>query len=99
MGMDETLHISVDITNTGKLKGKEVAQLYISDLYASITPSVKRLRGFEKTEIEPGKTKTVTFTISASDLAFVNRDLKWITEPGEFEAEIGGLKKKFEIRN
>jgi beta-glucosidase len=99
MGMDETLHISGDITNTGKLKGKEVAQLYISDLYASITPSVKRLRGFEKTEIEPGKTKTVTFSISASDLAFVNRDLKWITEPGEFEAEIGGLKKKFEIRN
>lgn len=99
MSRDEKLHITVDITNTGKINGKEVVQLYIGDLYASITPSVKRLRGFEKVEVEPGATKSVTFTISASDLAFVNRNLEWITEPGEFEAEIGGLKRKFELRD
>jgi len=99
MSKDEKLHITVNITNTGKVKGKEVVQLYISDLYASITPSVQRLRGFEKVEVEPGATKSVTFTISASELAFVNRNLEWITEPGDFEVEIGGLKRKFELRD
>jgi beta-glucosidase len=97
-GTDGSVSISVDVTNTGKIKGKEVVQLYVSDLYASITPPVKRLRGFEKIELEPGQKKTVMFRISAENLAFVNRDLKWVTEPGEFEAEIAGLKNKFEIK-
>ncbi|MEI6059514.1 MAG: glycoside hydrolase family 3 N-terminal domain-containing protein [Bacteroidota bacterium] len=98
LGMDESLNITVDVTNTGALKGKEVVQLYVSDLYASNTPSVKRLRGFEKIELLPGQTKTVSFDISSRDLAFVNRELKWITEPGEFRAEIGGLKQEFEFK-
>ena len=98
MSNDGKMKISVDVTNAGKVTGKEVVQLYVSDLYASITPSVKRLRGFEKIELAPGEKKTVTFEISAGDLAFVNRDLKSVAEPGDFEVEINGLKQKFELK-
>lgn len=97
-GTQDQLQFYVDVTNIGKMKGKEVAQLYISDLIASITPPVKRLRGFDKIELEPGQTKTVTFNISKTDLAFVDKELKWVTEPGDFEASISNLKVKFTIK-
>ena len=89
------LQISVDVTNTGTTTGKEVVQLFIADRYASITPSVKRLRGFEKVEIKPGATHIVTFTISAKDLAFVGRDEKWISEAGWFDIMLGSEKSSF----
>ncbi|HRH53589.1 MAG TPA: glycoside hydrolase family 3 N-terminal domain-containing protein, partial [Chitinophagales bacterium] len=89
------LQISVDVTNTGNSAGKEVVQLYIADRYASITPSVKRLRGFEKVEIKPGATHIVTFTISAKDLAFVGRDEQWISEAGWFDIMLGSEKSSF----
>ncbi len=82
------LEVKVDVTNTGKIAGKEVVQLYTSDLVASITPDMKRLRRFEKIMLQPGETKTVTFTIDASDLAFVNAKNQWVTEPGEFKVNI-----------
>ncbi len=85
----EKLEIKVEVTNTGKMAGKEVVQLYTSDLVASITPDVKRLRRFEKLLLQPGETKTVVFTIDASDLAFVNAANQWVTEPGEFKVTIG----------
>ncbi|MCL1974516.1 MAG: glycoside hydrolase family 3 C-terminal domain-containing protein [Bacteroidetes bacterium] len=86
---NEPLEIKVDVTNTGNLPGKEVVQLYTSDLVASMTPDVKRLRRFEKIMLQPGETKTVTFVIDASDLAFVNLKNQWITEPGTFMLRIG----------
>lgn len=86
--------VKVDVTNTGKRTGKEVVQLYASDLVASITPAVKRLRKFEKIELEPGQTKTVTFNLMPEDLAFVGRDNEWITEPGEFALHIGPITNK-----
>lgn len=89
------LQISVDVTNTGTSAGKEVVQLYIADRYASITPSVKRLRGFEKVEIKPGATHIVTFTISAKDLAFVGRDEQWMSEAGWFDIMLGSEKSSF----
>ncbi len=85
----EKLEIKVEVTNTGKMAGKEVVQLYTSDMVASITPDVKRLRRFEKLLLQPGETKTVVFTIDASDLAFVNAANQWVTEPGEFKVTIG----------
>ena len=88
------LTITVDVTNTGKVVGKEVVQLYTSDLVASITPDMKRLRRFEKIELQPGETKKVTFKISASDLAFVNVKNQWVTEPGAFEIMIADLKSQ-----
>lgn len=86
--------VSVDVTNTGKRSGKEVVQLYVSDLVASITPAVKRLRKFDKIQLNPGETKTVTFTLMPEDLAFVGKDNEWITEAGEFALHIGPITKK-----
>ena len=97
IGMDATLSISVDVSNTGKRTGKEVVQLFIHDKVASITPPMKRLRGFDKISLDVGESKTVQFEIKSADLAFVGVDNKWITEAGEFEIQIADLKKTFEI--
>lgn len=95
---DQPVRISVEVSNTGSRSGKEVVQLYISDLYASITPPVKRLRGFEKIDLQPGETKTVTFEIHPSELAFVNANSKWVTEPGQFMVQIGGETANFVLK-
>jgi len=89
------LQISIEVTNTGKVAGKEVVQLYIADRYASITPSVKRLRGFNKIMIQPGEKQTVTFTVKPEDIAFVNKDLQWVAEAGWFDIFIGDEKSAF----
>jgi len=86
--------VSIDVTNTGDRSGKEVVQLYVSDLVASITPAVKRLRSFDKIQLDPDETKTVTFTLLPEDLAFVGKDNEWITEAGEFALHIGPITKK-----
>ncbi|MGF1923982.1 MAG: glycoside hydrolase family 3 N-terminal domain-containing protein [Bacteroidia bacterium] len=92
----ETLTISVDITNTGKIAGKEAVLLFISDLVAStISPDAKRLRGFEKIELQAGETKSVTFKIKPENLAYVNPDQKWVTEEGEFSIQLANKKVKF----
>jgi beta-glucosidase len=95
----DSLRISIDVTNTGTLVGKEVVQLYVSDLFASITPPVKRLRGFQKVKLAAGETQTVTFTIGPKALAFVNADSQWVTEPGEFEVTIGNQTTRFTLTN
>jgi len=86
------LTITVDVKNTGKIAGKEVVLLFSSDKYASMTPDVKRLRRFEKIDLIAGETKTVRFTLSAKDLAFVNLKNQWVTEPGEFVLTIANQK-------
>ena len=87
----DVLRLSVDVSNTGKRAGKEAVLLYSSDLVASLIPDVKRLRGFEKVALEPGETKTVSFTLPASELAFVGADGKWRLEEGDFRLSCGGL--------
>lgn len=89
----DKINISVNVTNSGDRIGKEVVQLYINDLVASVAPPVKKLRDFDKIDLKPGETKTVSFSISPEDLAFVGRDNKWITEPGDFEVQVGSLSK------
>ena len=89
------LKISVTVKNTGAKAGKEAVELYSKDMFASITPSVKRLRKFTKITLEPGATQQVMFELTAADVAFVNNELKWITEKGEFEVMVAGLKKSF----
>lgn len=81
--------VSIDVTNTGKREGKEVVQLYSSDLYASLVPDVKRLRRFEKVELKAGETKTVTFKLNVNDLSFINLQNKRVVEPGDFVFQIG----------
>ena len=86
----DVLKVSVDVTNTGSRAGKEAVLLYSSDLVASLIPDVKRLRGFEKIALEPGETKTVSFELPASALAFVGADGRWRLEKGEFRLSCGG---------
>ncbi len=87
----DILNVSVKVTNTGKRTGKEAVLLYSSDLVASLIPDVKRLRAFEKIELQPGETKTVTFALPANELAFVGADGKWRLEEGDFRLACGGL--------
>lgn len=90
LGMDETLNVSIELTNTGDFDGEEVVQLYVRDLVASVTRPVKELKGFKKVWLKKGETKTISFELTAEDLAFFNFDLKQVTEPGEFRIFVGG---------
>lgn len=92
---DENVSVSVTVKNTGKRSGKHSVELYSTDLYASVVPSVKRLRKFEKISLAAGESKTVNFSLNKHDLAFVNTELKTVTEAGEFELTVGNLKKRF----
>ncbi|MCR6639236.1 MAG: glycoside hydrolase family 3 C-terminal domain-containing protein [Sporocytophaga sp.] len=89
---DETVKISVEVKNTGKMDGKHSIELYSKDLFASVTPDNKRLRKFKKVKIKAGATVTVEFELDKSDLAFVNKNLETVTEPGEFELMIENQK-------
>ncbi len=86
--------VSVDVVNTGKVAGKETVLMFISDLVAShISPDVKRLKGFDKIELNPGERKKVQFTIDADLIASVNNELKTVAEPGEFLIQINDQKQ------
>lgn len=87
---NQKLTASVTVTNTGKVDGKEVVQLYIRDLVGSVTRPVKELKGFQKIELKAGESKIVSFNISQADLKFYNYDLKYVSEPGKFQVFIGG---------
>lgn len=93
----DKLSISVKVSNTGDRDGTEVVQLYIHDKIASIAPALRKLKGFEKIYLEAGEEKTVRFSLTEKDLAFVGRDMKWITEEGEFEVMVGDLNGTFEL--
>ncbi len=86
---DDVLKVTVDVTNAGAVAGKESVLLFSSDIYASSTPDVRRLRAFEKVSLEPGETKTVALEVTAKDLAFVNYYGKWTLEAGEFALSVG----------
>lgn len=86
---DDLLTFTVDVRNVGNQPGKESVLLFSSDLVASLTPDTRRLRAFEKVELKPGETKSVTLKVKASDLAFVGYDGKWILEKGDFRIQVG----------
>ena len=86
---DDVLTVSVDVKNTGSCAGKEAVLLYSSDLVASVVPDNRRLRDFTKIALEPGETKTVTFSLPAKALAFVGADGKWTLEEGDFILKVG----------
>lgn len=90
IGPDGAMTLSVDVTNTGSRAGAETVQLYISDTKASVKRPAKELKNFAKIYLEPGQTKTVTFTVRPSDLAFFDAGAHaWKAEPGEFRAHVG----------
>ncbi|WP_179347981.1 beta-glucosidase BglX [Winogradskyella pacifica] len=102
IGMDGTVEVSVDVTNSGNYDGKEVVQLYIRDVVGSVTRPLKELKGFQKVEIKKGDTKTVSFKITVEDLKFYNSDLDFVAEPGKFHVFMGTdsntkMMKEFEL--
>jgi beta-glucosidase len=90
IGSEGQTKVSVDVTNTGALRGDEVAQLYIHQTVSSVTRAVKELRGFHRTSLNPGETKTVEFTLGPNELSYLDRDMKRVVEPGAFEVMAGG---------
>ncbi len=92
------IQVSVDITNTGALAGDEVVQLYMKDLYSSVTVYESQLRGFERVHLEPGETKTVRFTLKPSDLELLDQNMEWVVEPGDFQICIGSSSEDIRLK-
>ncbi len=93
----DTIKIEVTLSNNSNTYGNEVVQIYCSDLVASITPSVKRLRGFKKVSLNSNEIKTIKISIAVDELAFVGKNNKWIVEPGEFTLTVDHLSVNFSI--
>jgi beta-glucosidase len=91
------ISISVDVTNTGKLAGDEVVQLYISDLQSSVTTYESVLRGFERVSLSPNETKTVEFKLKPEDLAIYDKDMNFVVEPGMFKVKIGNSSEDIKL--
>ena len=102
---EEKICIEAMIKNTGKVAGDEVVQLYLIDRYASMTRPVKELAGFKRITLQPGEAKKVIFEVEASQMAFLDLEMKWKVEAGTVDVEIGSssedirLKGEFEIKN
>jgi beta-glucosidase len=90
IGPEGTTRVSVNVTNSSKVRGQEVVQLYIRDEISSVTRPIKELRGFRRITLDPGQTKTVEFTLGFDDLSFLNRDMHRVVEPGTFKIMVGG---------
>ncbi|MBN1791589.1 MAG: glycoside hydrolase family 3 C-terminal domain-containing protein [Bacteroidales bacterium] len=95
---DESVWVEVNITNTGKMAGDEIVQLYIRDRVSSVTRPVKELKGFQRVSLKPGEMKTVRLEITPEKLAFHNIDMKFVVEPGEFEIRIGSSSRDEDLQ-
>jgi beta-glucosidase len=98
IGTGDPMSVSITVTNSGRRAGKEVVQLYVSDLVASLSPAGKRLKRFAKVYLTPGQTRTLTFQLRPEDLSFIGANNKPVVEPGEFEVLVAGLKERFELK-
>lgn len=101
--MGEEIEITVTVTNSGKVAGEEVVQLYVQDLVGSVTRPIKELKGFKKISLAPGETARVDFKLNKEDLAFYTRNMEFKAEPGTFKVFVGGnsrdvLEAEFELK-
>ena len=96
IGISGQATVSVTITNTGKVAGDEVVQLYIRDLVSSVTRPIKELKGFQRISLSPGESKVVTFTITPDKLSFLDLNMKRVVEPGDFDLMVGTSSVKFQ---
>jgi len=99
----EDVVVSAEVINLGDIEAYEIVQLYIRDLVGNVTRPVKELKGFQKVRLKPGENRKISFTLTSQDLAFYNRNMDLVIEPGEFEVWIGGsseadLKATFELQ-
>lgn len=99
LGRGDELEFSVVVKNTGSKAGKEVVQIYFSDVFASLTPDVKRLCAFEKVQLAPGESKELSFQLPLKAFSFVNHNNQRITEAGEFVLMVGGLRQSFVVEH
>ncbi len=95
MSSRDTLTVTLEVTNNSDRPAKEIVQLYLSDLVASVTPPVKVLKRFQKVEVAPNATQIVRFTLRWDDLSFIGRDNKPLVEPGDFKVQVGDLSVSF----
>jgi len=98
MGKGESLEVSLVVRNTGQRGGHHAIDLFLSDLYASVSPAVRKLREFKKVYLEAGEATTVTFKLQEDDLSFVNTELQRVVEPGEFTVQVGELTGTFRYK-
>jgi beta-glucosidase len=98
LSANDTLTVTINVTNTGPREGAEIVQLFLSDIVASITPPVKSLKRFIKVSLKPGQEQTVKFMLSRDDFEFIGRDNRPVVEPGQFKVSIGGLTGTFELQ-
>ncbi|MEM9274011.1 MAG: glycoside hydrolase family 3 N-terminal domain-containing protein [Cyanobacteria bacterium P01_F01_bin.143] len=94
---DESITVKVNVRNTGQRRSKEIVELYLSDLYRTVSPPVKQLKRFQGVILEPGESKTVEFTLNQDDFAFHGRDNQLTVEPGEFNVAIAELSSVFKL--
>jgi beta-glucosidase len=93
-----TESVSVTVTNSGRRAGKETVILYLRDVVASLSPAGKRVKRFAKIYLEPGQSKTVSFTLRRDDLSFIGADNKPVVEPGDFDVMVGNLTDRFTLQ-
>ena len=93
-----TVTVTCTLTNAGKSAGDEVAQLYVRDLLASVARPVMELRGFQRVHLKPGESRELTFRLSSDDLRMLDRDMKWVVEPGTFRVLVGASSKDIRLR-
>jgi len=95
MTSDDPVEVTVDVRNVGSRRGKEVVQLYVRDLEASVPRPTRELKGFAKVDLAPGETETVRFTLTKMDLSFFDpQSNAWRAEPGEFDIQVGPHSRK-----
>jgi beta-glucosidase len=97
LGERDTLNVNVTVTNAGRRAGEEVVQLYVRDLFASVTPPDRRLRRFAKIHLEAGQSRTLTFELSRDDFAFIGQENRPVVEAGDFDVLVGGLTERFTL--
>ena len=90
IGPEGQAKVTVDVSNTGVVRGDEVAQLYIHQQVSSVTRPMKELRGFRKVSLNPGETRQIEFTLGPEELSFLNRGMQRVVEPGTFDVMVGG---------
>jgi beta-glucosidase len=98
MSVSETWHVSCTVQNTGTCAGDEVVQLYLRDVLASVARPVMELKGFRRIHLAPGERVTVTFTLGPAELRMLDRNMKWVVEPGAFRVLIGSSSKDIRLR-
>ena len=92
----QTVHVEVNVKNTGDREGKEVVEMYLSKRFATITPALRRLKRFAKIDLKTGEERRISFELTPGDLSFIGLNNRPVVEPGTFDVHIGGLTQSFE---